>query len=98
MPRAAQIRETPLSLRLAKSDLSIIDRAAKLKGRSRTQFMRDAAVQAAEDALMENAVLRMSAKGFAAFVAELERPPLAAAELVETLSRPAPWERSGAEE
>ena len=32
----------------------MIDRAAGIRGRSRTDFVRDAAVRAAEDVLMEN--------------------------------------------
>lgn len=88
-----QNRESPLSLRLAEADLSIIDRAAALQGRSRTQFMRDAAVRAAEEALMENALIRMSARDFAEFMAALDRPPEPCPKIVETLRRVAPWER-----
>ena len=40
-------------MRLPEADIAIIDRAATLRGRSRTDFVRDAAVRAAEDALMD---------------------------------------------
>jgi hypothetical protein len=53
MSRAAKRKEHPLSMRLPAVDIAIIDRAATLRGRSRTDFVRDAAVRAAEDALME---------------------------------------------
>ena len=92
MPRVAQSRESPLSLRLAEADLAIIDRAAALQGRSRTQFMRDSAVKAAEDALMENALIKFSAKDFAEFIAALDRPAAASAKMVEVLQRAAPLE------
>jgi uncharacterized protein (DUF1778 family) len=93
MSRAVQRKDHPLSLRLPESDLAIIDRAAELRGRSRTEFMRDAAVRAAEDAIMENRVIRLDAESFAAFVAELDRPGAPVPEMVELFKRRAPWDR-----
>jgi Ribbon-helix-helix protein, copG family len=43
MPRAIQRKEHLLSMRLPENDIAIIDRAAALRGRSRTDFVRDAA-------------------------------------------------------
>ena len=59
MPRAVGRKEHPLSMRLPDADISIIDRAAALRGRSRTEFVRDAAVRAAEATLLENAPRRI---------------------------------------
>lgn len=84
----------PLSLRLATSDLAMIDRAAALRGRSRTEFMRDAAVRAAEEALLEALPIRMSPEGFDAFLAALAEQGTTVPEMVTTLLRPAPWERT----
>ncbi|GAA6117932.1 DUF1778 domain-containing protein [Acidovorax sp. FG27] len=84
----------PLSLRLAVSDLAMIDRAAMLRGRSRTEFMRDAAVRAAEEALLEALPIRMSPESFEEFLAVLAAPGTAVPEMVEVLQRPAPWERA----
>jgi uncharacterized protein (DUF1778 family) len=94
MPRAVQRKDHPLSMRLPDADLAIIDRAASLRGRSRTEFVRDAAVRAAEEALMENVVVRMSAEGFADFSAALESPARPVPEMVELLGRRAPWEEA----
>lgn len=92
MPRAAERKEHPLSMRLPEADIAIIDRAATLRGRSRTDFVREAAVRAAEDVLMESAPIRMSADGFGAFLKALSSPATAVPEMVELLRRPAPWE------
>ena len=92
MPRAAKRKEHPLSMRLPERDIAIIDRAASLRGRSRTDFVRDAAVRAAEDALMEAAPIRMNASGFKAFVAALSGPATPVPQMVEILRRSAPWE------
>ncbi|MGE3145373.1 MAG: DUF1778 domain-containing protein [Pseudorhodoplanes sp.] len=92
MPRAAKRKEYPLSMRLPEADIAIIDRAATLRGRSRTDFVREAAVRAAEEALMDTAPIRMSAAGFAAFVKTLSAPAAPVPEMVGLLRRPAPWE------
>lgn len=98
MPRPVERKESPLSMRLPEADIAMIDRAAGLRGHSRTQFVRDAAVRAAEEVLMETTLLRMSPDGFEAFVAALSAPPVAVPEMVEVLRRRAPWERGDAGE
>ncbi|MEO8926599.1 MAG: DUF1778 domain-containing protein, partial [Caulobacteraceae bacterium] len=82
----------PLSMRLPAADIAIIDRAAGLRGRSRTAFVREAAVRAAEDVIMQSAPIRMSPAGFDAFMAIVSGPPTAPSELVKILERKAPWE------
>lgn len=85
-------KDFPMSMRLPESDVAIIDRAARLRGRSRTDFVRDAAVRAAEDVLMDSGLVRMSAESFEAFVSVLAAPAAPVPELVELVRRPAPWE------
>jgi uncharacterized protein (DUF1778 family) len=88
-------KDHPLSMRLPEADIAMIDRAASLHGRSRTDFVRSAAVQAAEEVLMERGLIRMSATGFSAFMKALATPAIPVPELVEVLKRPAPWEAKG---
>ena len=92
MARNAARIEHPLSMRLPAGDIAIIDRAARIRGRSRTEFVRDAAVRAAEDALMERSIIRMSAEGFGAFAKSIAGPGHAVNALVKVLKRKAPWE------
>lgn len=94
MTGAAYRKDHPLSMRLPDADLAIIDRAAQLRGRSRTEFMRDAAVRAAEDAIMDTTLIRVSPEAFEAFVAALDAPGKPVPALVEMLKRPAPWEKA----
>ena len=93
MPRIAERKDHPLSMRLPEADIAVIDQAASLRGRSRTDFVREAAVRAAEDVLMESMPVRMSPEGFDAFMQALSSPAQAVPEMVELLRRPAPWER-----
>jgi uncharacterized protein (DUF1778 family) len=92
MPRTVKRKEHPLSMRLPATDIAMIDRAATLRGRSRTDFVRDAAVRAAEDVLMDSLPIRMSPAGFKAFMAALSGPPHAVPEMVELFRRRTPWE------
>lgn len=95
MSRLAERKDYPLSMRLPEADIAIIDRAAGLRGRSRTDFVREAAVRAAEEVVMEAMPIRMSAAGFDAFLEALTAPPASVPEMVELLRRPAPWEKEG---
>ena len=96
MARAAERKEHPISMRLPEADVAMIDRAAGLRGRSRTDFVRDAAVRAAEDVLMENRLIRMSPEGFDAFMAAVSGPAMPVPEMVEAVHRAAPWETDAA--
>lgn len=90
MTRTAR-KDQPLSMRLPESDVAIIDRAAGLRGRSRTDFVREAAVRAAEAVLMENLPIRMTAEGFAAFIEAISASGEPLTEMVELLRRSPPW-------
>lgn len=92
MATTTERKEHPISMRLPEADIAMIDRAAGLRGRSRTDFVRDAAVRAAEDVLMENRLIRMSPQGFADFMAVLSGPATPVPEMVALAKRPAPWE------
>jgi len=92
MPNSTKKKEHPLSMRLPETDIAMIDRAADLRGRSRTDFVREAAVRAAEEIIMENALIRMSPKGFSAFMSAIGAPARAVLELVDVLKRKSLWD------
>lgn len=89
-PHAAR-RET-LNLRVKPDDRSLIDRAARLLGKSRTDFLLDSARSAAQDALLDQTLFRVSPKVYSEFVARLDAPPAPNDRLRRTLTTPAPWE------
>ena len=94
MRRTSERKDYPLSMRMPEADIAIIDRAAGLRGRSRTDFVREAAVRAAEDVLMENTPIRISPQGFSKFLEALAGPPRPVPEMVQLVRRRAPWEAS----
>ena len=96
MSQVAPRSDHPLSMRLPPADIALIDRAASLRGRSRTDFIRDAAVREAEAAILEAGLIRMSAAGFADFVAAIDAPPAPVSALVALFKRVPPWGRKAA--
>ena len=62
-------------------------------GKNRSEFMLDAARQAAQDALLDRTLFRLDSDRFEAFTALLDAPPTPNDKLKRLLSTPAPWER-----
>ncbi len=84
-------RET-LNVRVKAEDRNLIDRAAKLLGKSRTEFLLEAARRAAQDALLDQTLFKVSPEAYARFVARLDAPPAPNEKLRRMMTTPAPWE------
>jgi uncharacterized protein (DUF1778 family) len=89
-PKAAK-RET-LNVRIRSEDRNLIDRAAQLLGKSRTDFLLEAGRRAAEDAVLDQTLFKVNAKVYAEFIARLDAPPAPNEKLRRTMATPAPWE------
>lgn len=82
----------PVNLRVRSETRSLIDQAARMLGRSRSDFMIEASRKAAEDAILDRGVIAVDRETFDRFVAILDRPPQTNEKLRKTLRTPAPWE------
>ena len=82
----------PVSFRFDESDLAIIDQAARARGRSRTEFVRDAAVRAAEEAIYDATVIRLSPEDFAMIEEMLANPGEPSEALRQLMAERPPWE------
>jgi uncharacterized protein (DUF1778 family) len=91
-PREKTTRDT-LNLRIKPELRGLIDRAAELTGKTRTDFVLDAARLAAEAALVDRTVFVVDPKAHAEFLARLDRPPRPNARLSRALATTAPWEK-----
>lgn len=69
-------RDVGVSMRLREDDLELIDRGAALNGLSRTEFMRRAALQEAQLAVLNESLVRISREGFNHFVEAIESAPV----------------------
>jgi uncharacterized protein (DUF1778 family) len=82
-----------LSLRIKPDDRKLIDRAAEVLNKSRTEFMLDSARAAATDALLDRRLFVLDAAEFRKFKRALGAAPKAA-DLIRTLKkRPSPWKK-----
>jgi uncharacterized protein (DUF1778 family) len=81
-----------LNIRIKPEVRGLIDRAAELLGKNRTDFVLDAARHAAEDALLDRTVVTLNPKAYAEFLVLLDAPPRPNRRLGKSLHTPAPWE------
>ena len=93
-PGAKAVARGTLNLRVKPDDRSLIDRAARAQGKTRTDFVLDAARRAAEDALLDRTTIVVSPKAYAEFLALLDAPPKPNERLRRTMQTPAPWDKA----
>ena len=85
-------RRDTLNIRIKPEVRGLIDRAAALTGKNRTDFVLDAARHAAEDALLDRTVFVLSPKAYADFLTRLDAAPQPNRRLSRSLKTQAPWE------
>lgn len=97
-PRRAKAAQKPpatinINLRASAALRDLIDRAATLQGKTRTEFMLDSARRSAEDVMLDQTLFRLDANAFKALERILNSPPKPAPALKKLLKTAAPWER-----
>ena len=85
------VRE-PLNIRIQPELRSLIDRAAELTGKTRTDFVLDASRRAAEEALLDRTLFTAGEQAYEEFLARLDAPTRPSDRLRRTMTTPAPWE------
>jgi uncharacterized protein (DUF1778 family) len=84
-------KRTTLNLRVTPETRILIDRGAEARGLNLTDFILDAARNAAEQALLDKTLFSCSPEVFGAFVARLDAPAQPNERLLKSLNTPAPW-------
>jgi uncharacterized protein (DUF1778 family) len=84
---------TVINLRTPLSQRELIDRAARLQGKSRTDFMLEASRDKAEQVLLDQTMFGVSAKQFKAFQALMDKPLAQNSRLKSLLAKRAPWDK-----
>lgn len=82
-----------LNIRIKPEERSLIDRAARASGKTRTDFILDAVRRVAENTLLEQTLIRVSPDAFDAFLTRLDAPPQPNERLSKTMQTPPPRER-----
>ena len=93
MATALDFKRETLNIRIKPEERNLIDRAAKTRGKNRTDFILEAARLAAEDALLDQVIISVSPEAYSEFLARLDMPPKPNERLRKTMQTPAPWER-----
>lgn len=81
-----------INLRAPARQRHLVDQAAKALGKTRTEFILDAACQAAEEVLLDRRFFQLDPDAFEQFTAMLDAPVSPDPRLRALLSRKAPWE------
>ncbi len=81
-----------INIRAKAGQRDLIDQAADRLGRSRSDFMLEAACRQAEDVLLDQTYFALDSKGFGAFQSMLDKPPAPTDRLRRTLKARAPWD------
>lgn len=90
IPAMGQPHAKAVNLRVREDIRSLIDHAARAQGKSRSDFMIDAARRAAEDALLNQTLIHVDHADYERFVAVLDRPP-EAEKFARLMNAPRPW-------
>lgn len=90
-PTSTKPRRDTLNLRIPAAERHLIDRAALSAGKTRTDFILEAARRAAEDTLLDLAVLSVSVDAYAEFLARLDAPAQPNERLRRTMRTKPPW-------
>ena len=94
LQNTAPSKRATLNIRIKPEERNLIDRAAKARGKNRTDFVLEAARAAAEETLLDQVLITTSPEAYAEFLARLDRPPQPDERLRKTIQTPAPWDKA----
>lgn len=88
----ASPRSDNINIRVTPETLGLIDRAARVAGKTRTDFILDTVRKAAEEAVLDQRLFVLDPERWDAFVEALDNPPAPNERLLALMSRKPAWE------
>ena len=85
------MRNAAINLRAHGEQRDLIDQAASLLGKNRSDFMLEASCEKAQSVLLDQVFFALDPKAFKRFTALLEQPPKPNPGLQRLLATPLPW-------
>jgi uncharacterized protein (DUF1778 family) len=85
------VRDAAINLRARPEQRDLIDQAARLLGKNRSDFMLEAACDRAQSVMLDQVFFSLSADKFRQFTQLLEAPPAQNAGLERLMAIKAPW-------
>ena len=92
-PRSPAEAKGSINLRIETQTRQLIDDAAAVLGKTRTEFMIDSARNVAIDVLLDQRLFALDPERYDAFMQALDNPPAPGPKLRALLSRVPAWER-----
>lgn len=86
------MRDASINLRAHARQREIIDQAARLLGKNRSDFMLEAACEKAQGVMLDQVFFSLNAQDFQRFIGLLDAPPTANPGLERLLATKAPWD------
>lgn len=90
--KSSPTRRDLVNIRMSREDRNVIDRAARVAGKTRTEFMIEAARRAAHDTLLDTNLVLVDGRTFARFKELFDTPPQANERLLELIDLESPWD------
>ncbi len=90
------MRAAAINLRALPEQRDLIDHAASLLGKNRSDFMLEAACERAQSVLLDQVFFGLDSEKFQQFTAMLDAPPSPNAGLERLMAVKAPWESNKA--
>ena len=90
------MRDAAINLRARPEQRDLIERAAKLLGRSRSDFMLKAACEKAQSVLLDQVFFGLDAEKFRRFTKLLDAPPARNPGIERLMAVKAPWGKKSA--
>lgn len=87
-----QTRNVTINIRAKQNQRDLIDRAAEVQGKSRSEFMLESAYQKAQDVLLDQRFWGLDERRFKEFVALLDAPSKPNERLHKLLNTKSPWD------
>ncbi len=90
------MRDTPINLRAHAEQRDLIDQAAQLLGKNRSDFMLEAACDKAQAVILDQVFFGLDAEKFRQFTALLDAPPAHNPGLKRLMAVEPPWKAKAA--
>jgi uncharacterized protein (DUF1778 family) len=87
-----EMREASINIRALPSQRALIDRAAAVRNKTRSDFMLEAACQEAENVLLDQRLFQPGEAAYDAFQTALDAPVTDNEALRKLLNKSVPWE------
>jgi uncharacterized protein (DUF1778 family) len=82
-----------ISIRIPLGTRVLIDQAAEATGKTRTDFILEAAATMAQDVVLDRRLFRVSDRDFNRLMAIMDAPSAPSPDLVKLMKKKAPWEK-----